>query len=104
MCRQWRLIEGLSAENIVQLATTGDTYDQQHTLAVTEDGTRDGVERKTMKWHDRFLIIIFCAGRVYAFGDATDNKLGFPATGAVYQPKLIETLKGAQIKKVRCSQ
>ena len=35
---RWRMIPGLARETIVQVATTPEVYDNQHTLALTENG------------------------------------------------------------------
>ncbi|ELR18041.1 Fbox domain containing protein [Acanthamoeba castellanii str. Neff] len=73
---RWRMITRLARETIVQVATTPEIYDKHHTLAVTENGA------------------------VYAFGDTTDDKLGFQhGSNPCYAPQIVAALADEKIVK-----
>ncbi len=117
------MISALASETIVHVATTPEKYDRHHTLAVTASGSCvcACVSATSCAQFQCCNFVDMChhacvscgwscacvhAGAVYAFGDATDGKLGLGeahAAGIIHTPQIVSALLSENIIKVHAA-
>jgi hypothetical protein len=114
------MISALASETIVHIATTPEKDIRHHTLAVTASGSCVRVCPHVSMCDLMRIVSCRCAcachvvdrvrvhaGAVYAFGDATDGKLGLGELGhtvdIIHTPQIVSALLSEKIIKVHAA-